>query len=153
MLSHCTITCPSIHLQRVEAKVCGPPTVFNVCKDQAVNLVFTYFCVCLFVFFHFLVPTCLGLLQLWGPTMDEFLATVGVQAMRYAIRSGIALTSSYAIGQCSRLLKTVEDKNILSELQSLRKHLDCKIKVFLLSLDPKCLVILTFFSIDHFSCY
>lgn len=61
--------------------------------------------------------------------MDEFLATVGVQAMRYAIRSGIALTSTYALGQCSRLLKSVEDKDIVSELKSLQSHLDCKIKV------------------------
>lgn len=61
--------------------------------------------------------------------MDEFLATVGVQAMRYAIRSGIALTSSYAIGQCSRLLKSVEDKAVHDELKSLRNLLDCKIKV------------------------
>jgi hypothetical protein len=61
--------------------------------------------------------------------MDEFLATVGVQAMRYAIRSGIALTSSYAIGQCSRLLKSVEDKAVHDELKTLRNLLDCKIKV------------------------
>ena len=61
--------------------------------------------------------------------MDEFLATVGVQAMRYAIRSGIALTSSYAIGQCSRLLKSVEDKAVHAELKSLRNLLDSKIKV------------------------
>ncbi|KAJ3516263.1 hypothetical protein NM208_g14866 [Fusarium decemcellulare] len=60
--------------------------------------------------------------------MDEFLATVGVQAMRYAIRSGIALTSSYALGQCSRLLKTVEDKAIHTELKALRNILDSKIK-------------------------
>ncbi|QYS95945.1 hypothetical protein H0G86_003211 [Trichoderma simmonsii] len=61
--------------------------------------------------------------------MDEFLAAVGVQAMRYAIRSGIALTSSYAINQCSRLLKTVDDKSLHSELRILQKHLDNKIKV------------------------
>ena len=61
--------------------------------------------------------------------MDEFLAVVGVQAMRYAIRSGIALTSTYALGQCSRLLKSVEVKDILTELKSLRKQLDSKIKV------------------------
>ncbi|GKT99893.1 hypothetical protein FLAG1_01845 [Fusarium langsethiae] len=60
--------------------------------------------------------------------MDEFLATVGVQAMRYAIRSGIALTSSYAIGQCSRLLKSVEDKAVHAELKSLQNQLDNKIK-------------------------
>lgn len=61
--------------------------------------------------------------------MDEFLATVGVQAMRYAIRSGIALTSSYAISQCSRLLKSVEDKAVHAELKSLQNQFDNKIKV------------------------
>lgn len=61
--------------------------------------------------------------------MDEFLALVGVQAMKYAIRSGITLTSTYALGQCSRLLESVEDRKILAELKSLRKILDIKIKV------------------------
>lgn len=61
--------------------------------------------------------------------MDDFLAAVGVQAMRYAIRSGIAFTSSYAIGQCSRLLKAVDDKSLHSELRALQKQLDSKIKV------------------------
>lgn len=61
--------------------------------------------------------------------MDEFLAAVGVQAMRYAIRSGIALTSTYAINQCSRLLKSVEDKSISTELKSLQNLLNSKIKV------------------------
>lgn len=61
--------------------------------------------------------------------MDDFLAAVGAQAMRYAIRSGIALTSSYAINQCSRLLKVVDDKNLQSELRLLQKQLNGKIKV------------------------
>lgn len=61
--------------------------------------------------------------------MDDFLAAVGAQAMRYAIRSGIALTSSYAINQCSRLLKAVDDKNLQSELRVLQRQLDGKIKV------------------------
>ncbi|KAG8671475.1 Ran-specific GTPase-activating protein 30 [Fusarium poae] len=67
--------------------------------------------------------------------MDEFLATVGVQAMRYAIRSGIALTSSYAIGQCSRLLKSVEDKAVHAELKSLQNQLDNKIKIISPAID------------------
>ncbi|KAH6605884.1 binding protein [Trichoderma cornu-damae] len=67
--------------------------------------------------------------------MDDFLAAVGVQAMRYAIRSGIALTSSYAIGQCSRLLKAVDDKTLHSELRILQKHLDSKIKVISPAID------------------
>ncbi len=71
--------------------------------------------------------------------MDEFLAAVGVQAMRYAIRSGIALTSSYAINQCSRLLKAVDDKDLHSELRILQKHLDSKIKVRESELSTHCL--------------
>ncbi|KAM5346487.1 hypothetical protein ACJ41O_009492 [Fusarium nematophilum] len=67
--------------------------------------------------------------------MDEFLATVGVQAMRYAIRSGIALTSTYALGQCSRLLKSVEDKTIYAQLKSLRQLLDSKIKIISPAID------------------
>ncbi|KAF9768399.1 hypothetical protein IL306_014297 [Fusarium sp. DS 682] len=67
--------------------------------------------------------------------MDEFLATVGVQAMRYAIRSGIALTSSYAVGQCSRLLKSVEDKAVHAELKSLKNLLDSKIKIISPAID------------------
>ncbi|TFB06666.1 Ran-specific GTPase-activating protein 30 [Trichoderma ghanense] len=67
--------------------------------------------------------------------MDDFLAAVGVQAMRYAIRSGIALTSSYAIGQCSRLLKAVDDKGLYSELRTLQKLLDGKIKVISPAID------------------
>lgn len=63
--------------------------------------------------------------------MDEFLATVGVQAMRYAIRSGISLTSNYALGQYSRLLNSVEDKKLHPKLKSLRKTLGYKIKVLL----------------------
>jgi hypothetical protein len=61
--------------------------------------------------------------------MDEFLALIGAQAMRYAIRSGIALTSSYALGQCSRLLKSVNDQEIYSELKAQQQLLEAKIRV------------------------
>jgi hypothetical protein len=37
--------------------------------------------------------------------MDILLAKVTHQAMSYAIRSGIAITSTYAIKQCGRLMK------------------------------------------------
>jgi hypothetical protein len=37
--------------------------------------------------------------------MDLLLAKVTHQAMSYAIRSGIAITSTYAIKQCGRLMK------------------------------------------------
>ncbi|KAL9483829.1 hypothetical protein ACSS6W_002618 [Trichoderma asperelloides] len=67
--------------------------------------------------------------------MDDFLAAVGAQAMRYAIRSGIALTSSYAINQCSRLLKAVDDKSLHSELRLLQKQLHGKIKIISPAID------------------
>ncbi|KAH8729434.1 RanGTP-binding protein-domain-containing protein [Ilyonectria robusta] len=67
--------------------------------------------------------------------MDEFLATVGVQAMRYAIRSGISLTSNYALGQYSRLINSVEDKKLHPKLKSLRKTLDYKIKIISPAID------------------
>lgn len=46
-----------------------------------------------------------------------------------AIRSGIALTSTYAVQQCSRLLKTVDDKSVRAELRALQQELDERIKV------------------------
>lgn len=61
--------------------------------------------------------------------MDIFLARLGAQAANYAIRSGIALTSSYAIGQCSRLLKTVDDRSVRRELKDLQDQLNSKIKI------------------------
>lgn len=72
--------------------------------------------------------------------MDDFLAAVGVQAMKYAIRSGITLTSTYALGQCSRLLKSVEGRTVYSELKSLQSTLDSKIKVRLLLLLLSCIM-------------
>ncbi len=61
--------------------------------------------------------------------MDALLARLGVQAVNYAMRCGIALTSSFAVQQCSRLLKTVDDKRLYAELQSLQKMLHNRIKV------------------------
>lgn len=61
--------------------------------------------------------------------MDELLARVSAQTLNYCIRTGIALTSTYAVGQCSRLLKTVDDSGVRAELRSLKKRLDVKIKV------------------------
>lgn len=46
-----------------------------------------------------------------------------------AVRSGLALTSTYAIGQCSRLLKTVDDRATRTELKALQTKLDSKIKI------------------------
>lgn len=83
--------------------------------------------------------------------MDEFLAVVGVQAMRYAIRSGIALTSTYALGQCSRILSKVDDKVLFSQLDSLHKLLDSKIKVYP-SFSKYDYLELTAISLDYIAC-
>lgn len=61
--------------------------------------------------------------------MDALLSRLGAHAVNYAIRSGIALTSSYAIGQCSRLLKTVDDRNVRTELKALQDQLNSKVKI------------------------
>ncbi|KAK2013848.1 RanGTP-binding protein [Colletotrichum eremochloae] len=61
--------------------------------------------------------------------MDALLARLGAQAMNMAIRSGIALTSTYAFSQCSRLMKTVDDRAVRSEIKKLQKRLDSKIKI------------------------
>ena len=61
--------------------------------------------------------------------MDALLAKLGVQAVNYAIRSGIALTSTFAIQQCTRLMRTVDDKGIYLDLKTLQTLLDSKIKV------------------------
>ena len=61
--------------------------------------------------------------------MDEFLALVGVQAMRYAIRSSIALASTYAIGQLSYLVKSADDHEVYARLKTLYDHFESKVKV------------------------
>lgn len=71
--------------------------------------------------------------------MDELLASIGTQAMKYAIRSGIALTSRYALGQCSRLLTAVDEQDISgrekNELATLQELLESKIKVIAPTID------------------
>lgn len=71
--------------------------------------------------------------------MDELLATIGSQAMKFAIRSGIAFTSRYALSQCGRLLTAVEDEDIpgreKGELATLQKLLESKIKVIAPTID------------------
>lgn len=61
--------------------------------------------------------------------MDALLARLGAQVFSMAVRSGLALTSTYAIGQCSRLLKTVDDRATRTELKTLQTKLDSKIKI------------------------
>ncbi|OJJ50189.1 hypothetical protein ASPZODRAFT_128811 [Penicilliopsis zonata CBS 506.65] len=66
--------------------------------------------------------------------MDAFLTRLTQQAMNYAIRSGIAITASYAIRQSSRLLKNVggEDRD---ELLLLQRRLESKIHVISPAID------------------
>ncbi|KAL5350827.1 Ran-specific GTPase-activating protein 30 [Pseudogymnoascus australis] len=67
--------------------------------------------------------------------MDDFLGKITQQAMNYAIRSGIAITSGYAVGQCSRFLKTVDNNEEFHELQGLQIRLDSKIRIISPAID------------------
>ncbi|EJT69246.1 RanGTP-binding protein [Gaeumannomyces tritici R3-111a-1] len=67
--------------------------------------------------------------------MDALLARLGAQAMNMAIRSGLALTSTYAVQQCSRLLKTVDDKSVRAELRALQQELDERIQIIAPAID------------------
>ncbi|KAF1850339.1 Ran-binding-domain-containing protein [Cucurbitaria berberidis CBS 394.84] len=66
--------------------------------------------------------------------MDILLAKVTQQAMTYAIRSGIAITSTYALKQCGRLMKTVNGRE-KEELAKLQLRLDSKIKIISPAID------------------
>ncbi|OGE48817.1 hypothetical protein PENARI_c025G07266 [Penicillium arizonense] len=66
--------------------------------------------------------------------MDTFLTGLTRQAMNYAIRSGIAITASYAMRQSSRLLKNVSSEE-RDELLSLQQRLESKIQVISPSID------------------
>ena len=66
--------------------------------------------------------------------MDILLQKVTQQAMNYAIRSGIAITSGYAINQCGRLLKTVKTEQ-KDELSRLQLRLDSKIRIIAPAID------------------
>lgn len=54
--------------------------------------------------------------------------------MSYAIRSGIAITSHYALKQCGRLMKTVDGRE-KQELATLQLRLDSKIKIISPAID------------------
>ncbi|KAF2472572.1 Ran-binding-domain-containing protein [Lindgomyces ingoldianus] len=66
--------------------------------------------------------------------MEVLLSKVTQQAMNYAIRTGITITSGYAIQQCGRLLKTVDgcDKEQLAALQL---RLEGKIRIISPAID------------------
>ncbi|KAG7130682.1 Ran-specific GTPase-activating protein 30 like [Verticillium longisporum] len=61
--------------------------------------------------------------------MDALLSRLGYQALNMAMRSGLALTSTYAVTQCSRLMKKIDDKTIRTDLKRLQRQLNSKIKV------------------------
>ncbi|EFQ87246.1 hypothetical protein CFE70_009643 [Pyrenophora teres f. teres 0-1] len=66
--------------------------------------------------------------------MDALLQKVTQQAMSYAIRSGIAITSHYALKQCGRLMKTVDGQE-KQEIARLQLKLDSKIKIISPAID------------------
>ncbi|KAF2098370.1 Ran-binding-domain-containing protein, partial [Rhizodiscina lignyota] len=58
------------------------------------------------------------------------------QAMNHAIRSGIAITSGYAIRQCSRLLRNVKtNETERFEISSLQQRLESKIRIISPAID------------------
>ncbi|KAI1769338.1 Ran-binding-domain-containing protein [Hypoxylon sp. FL1150] len=61
--------------------------------------------------------------------MDAFLTKLSYHATSYAIRSCLALTSTYLIQQGSKLLKTVEDDPVRLELSHLQRRLTRKIEL------------------------
>ncbi|KAI9765436.1 MAG: hypothetical protein M1840_007394 [Geoglossum simile] len=66
--------------------------------------------------------------------MEVLLARITQQAMNYAIRSGITVTSTYAIHQCSRLLKNVKGDD-RDDLVALQNRLDSKIRIISPAID------------------
>ncbi|KAL3475586.1 RanGTP-binding protein-domain-containing protein [Aspergillus californicus] len=67
--------------------------------------------------------------------MDALLARLTQQAMNYAIRSGVAITASYAIRQSSRLLQNVDKCTERDELLALQRRLESKIQVISPAID------------------
>ncbi|KAJ8115286.1 hypothetical protein ONZ43_g4703 [Nemania bipapillata] len=61
--------------------------------------------------------------------MDAFLTRLSYHATSYAVRSCIALTSTYVIKQGSKLLKTVEHDPLRVELSQLQRRLGRKIEL------------------------
>ncbi|KAF2792897.1 Ran-binding-domain-containing protein [Melanomma pulvis-pyrius CBS 109.77] len=66
--------------------------------------------------------------------MEVLLGKVTQQAMNYAIRTGVTITSGYALRQCGRLLKTVEGHE-KEELASLQLRLEGKIRIISPAID------------------
>ena len=67
--------------------------------------------------------------------MDVFLARVTGQAMNFAIRSGISITTTYAVRQCGRLLKETPRSQQRDELMHLQLRLESKIRIISPAID------------------
>jgi len=68
--------------------------------------------------------------------MDVFLGRLTSNAMNYAIRSGIAVTTTYALKQCTRLVKeTSHDGHHREEIRRLQQRLENKIRILNPSID------------------
>lgn len=67
--------------------------------------------------------------------MDVFLARVTGQAMNSAIRSGISITTTYAVRQCGRLLKETPRSQQRDELMRLQMRLESKIRIISPAID------------------
>ena len=67
--------------------------------------------------------------------MDVFLARVTGQAMNFAIRSGISITTTYAVKQCGRLLKETPRSQQRDELMQLQLRLESKIRIISPAID------------------
>ncbi|GAB7363406.1 hypothetical protein MBLNU230_g3683t1 [Neophaeotheca triangularis] len=67
--------------------------------------------------------------------MDILLSKVTQQAMNYAIRSGVTLTTTYAISSCRRLLKETPKGSQREELMRLQLKLESKIRIISPAID------------------
>ncbi|KAM0698804.1 hypothetical protein Q7P36_000848 [Cladosporium allicinum] len=67
--------------------------------------------------------------------MDVLLSKVTQQAMNYAIRSGITITTGYALKQCGRLVKEAPRGKEREELAKLQIRLEGKIRIISPAID------------------
>lgn len=67
--------------------------------------------------------------------MDILLGKVTQQAMNYAIRSGVTITTGYALKQCGRLLKEAPRSKDREELARLQRRLEGKIRIISPAID------------------
>jgi len=67
--------------------------------------------------------------------MDILLGKVTQQAMNYAIRSGVTITTGYALKQCGRLLQEAPRSKDREELARLQRRLEGKIRIISPAID------------------